>query len=321
MNVALFVLHGLTLALAWFACVNVAAALLVAMGARPLAALAGIRTPRFWLGLRLAPAVISIAFVAVVFLPSHWKYEPRELVEGFDLTLSVLAVAAAATIAAAAIRGVAAWRLASSRTQAWLRKAQPIALRETSIPAFVIETDAPVMALVGVVRPRLLIARAVLDALTGEELRAGVAHEIGHHRAWDNLKRLAICAAPDLLAATAAGRAIEGRWVSASEHDADRRACDTGRARCALASALVKVARLTPRMTTIAEPICTLVDGGEIASRVQRLLDDGAPAASARRAASGRIVIALLAATLALGYAPLLRAVHIATEVLVHTLP
>lgn len=43
----------------------------------------------------------------------------------------------------------------------------------------------------GILRPRLLITRPVLDALTDEELRACVAHELGHSRGWDNLKRLA----------------------------------------------------------------------------------------------------------------------------------
>ena len=43
-----------------------------------------------------------------------------------------------------------------------------------------------------------------------------------------------------------AARAIERRWAAAAEHVADRSAGDSGGARCALASALVKVARLTP---------------------------------------------------------------------------
>jgi Zn-dependent protease with chaperone function len=321
MSGALFVLHGVTLALAWLMALNVAATVLIAIGARPLMTIAGTRAPGFWLGLRLGPAAVSIAFVAAVFLPSYWKYEPRELVEGFDITLSVLALAAVAMVVAAAVRGVSAWQSASRRTRAWLRMARPMTLRETSMPAFEIDTEAPVMALVGVMRPRVLITRGMLDALTDEELSASVAHEIGHRRAWDNLKRLAICAAPDVLAATSAARAIERQWASASEHVADREACETGRARCALASALVKVARLTPAMTPIAEPISTLVDGGEIASRVQRLLDDGVAASAARRSPYRWIALALPTGALAAGYAPLLRAVHAATEVLVQTLP
>jgi Zn-dependent protease with chaperone function len=321
MTDALFVLHGMTLAFAWLMAVNLVAALAIAIAVRPLVAIAGAKAPGFWLGVRLLPAVASIAFGVIVFLPSYWKYEPREFVEGFDLTLSALAVAALAMIAAAAVRGASAARRASRRTQAWLRMARPITLPEASMPVFAIDTAAPVMALVGVVRPRLLITRGVLDVLTAEELRASVAHEIGHHRSWDNLKRLAMCAAPDVLTATSAARAIEQQWASASEHLADRQACQTGRARCALASALVKVARLTPATMPIAEPISTLIDGSEIASRVRRLLDEGVPPAAPRRSPRRWFAVALPAAALVIGYAPLLRAVHAATEVLVQTLP
>jgi Zn-dependent protease with chaperone function len=321
MSDALFILRGMTLALAWLMAVNLVATLAIALGFRPLMAFAGVKPPGFWLGARLFPAAASIAFVAIVFLPSYWKYEPRELAEGFDLTLGALAVAALAMVVAAAVRGVSAARRATHRTQAWLRMARPVTLRDTSVPAFAIDTDAPAMALAGVACPRLLITRGVLDALTAEELSASVAHEIGHHRSWDNLKRLAMCAAPDMLTATAAARAIERQWASASEHAADRQACDTPRARCALASALVKVARLTPASTPITEPVSTLIDGGEIASRVRHLLDEDMPAAAPRRSPRRWIAVALPAAALVVGYAPALRAVHAVTEALVQTLP
>ncbi len=279
------------------------------------------RPPAFWLGLRLLPAAVSIGFVAAVFLPSYWKYEPREFAEGFDVTLAALAGVGFTVVATAAARGVAAVRRASRRAQAWLVLARPVTLGDSSIPAFEIDAAAPIMALVGVLRPRLLIARGVLQALSGEELSASVAHEIGHQRAWDNLKRLAMRAAPDLMTTTSAARAIERRWASASEQVADRQACHSGRARCALASALVKVARLAPPPTPIADPICTLVEGGEIAFRVQRLLDDGEPALEGRRSPWRRIGVALPAIAVTLVYGPLLRVVHAATEVLVHTLP
>ncbi len=276
------------------------------------------RSPVFWLGLRLLPAAASIGFVAAVFVPSYWQYEPRELVEGFDVTLAALAVVGFTVIATAAARGVTAWRWASRRAQVWLRVARPLTFADSSMPAFEIDADAPIMALVGVLRPRLLITRGVFRALSAEELSASVAHEIGHQRAWDNLKRLAMRAAPDLLTTTSSARAIERRWASASERAADRQACSSGRARCALASALVKVARLTPPVTPIAEPISTLVDGGDIASRVHSLLDD-APAVTPRRAFWHWPALALGSTAVALAYAPLLRAVHALTELIVRS--
>jgi Zn-dependent protease with chaperone function len=313
-----YLLHGITLALAWFLLLNAAATALVAIVFRRLTSDDTAAAPGFWLALRLFPAALSVGFVAIVFLPSYWQYEPRESVEGFDVSLSALAIAAVAVIMAASARGLSAWRQASRRAAAWLRTSRPLTLSDGSMPAFAVESDAPVMALVGVLRPRLLIARPVLEALTGEELRAAVAHEIGHWHAWDNLKRLAMRTAPDFLAAGGVARAIEGRWASASEHVADRAAGDNGLARCALASALVKVARLTPPATPLAEPISTLVDGGDITSRVHCLLGDAAP----RVRSSRRWPIAIASAAAAVAcYGPLLRIVHAATEVLVHTLP
>ena len=83
---------------------------------------------------------------------------------------------------------------------------------------------------------------------------------------------------------------------------------------------VVKIARLTPALTPLAEPISTLVDGGEIASRVEHLLSDAPPPAHAARqwplAAAGATSVLAVAY-----YVPLLHLVHETTELLVHTLP
>ena len=279
---------------------------------------AGRPAPGLWLALRLSPAVLSLVFVGGVFLPSYWKYEPLE-VEGFDVTLTLLAIVALGILGAAVVRGVVAWRRAEQRANDWMRVAMPLSLPDTTIPAFAIDSETPVMALVGILRPRLLITRPVLDALTDEELRACVAHELGHSRGWDNLKRLAMRAAPDLLRANSAACALERRWAADAEHVADRAAGDNRDARCALASALVKVARLTPPVTLIAEPISALIDGSDITARVQSLLDD-APRATRGRAL-GWLAIALPAVALAIAYSPLLVSIHELTEVLVNSLP
>ena len=318
MNGLLFVVHGLTLGLVWFLAVNAAATLIVVAVAGPATRQDRVRPPAFWLGLRLLPAAASIGFVAAVFLPSYWRYEPRGLVEEFDLTLAALAIVGFLVLATAAARGVTASRRVSRRVRAWLRLARPVTLGDSSMPAFEIDADVPILTLVGVLRPRLLLTRGVLKALSDEELRVSVAHEISHQRAWDNLKRLAMRATPDLMTATSAARTIERRWALASEQVADRQASSSDRARCALASALVKIARLRPPATPIAEPISTLVDGGEIASRVERLLDD-APAAAAPRASWQWPALALGSTAAALAYGPLLRGVHVLTELIVNS--
>jgi hypothetical protein len=311
-----YLLQGLTLALAWFATVNaVASVIVVAASRRRWRA----ESPAFWLALRMCPAAASTMFVVAVFVPAYWRYEPVETVERLDVTLVGAAALAITLVMSASVRGVRAWRQTSQRVRSWMRTARPIALGGTSFPAFVVDGHTPVMALAGVLRPRLFVTRALVNALTRDELAASVAHEIGHFRAFDNLKRLAMCAAPDFLTFTEAARTLERRWASTAEHVADRM-CDnaTAAARYALASALVKVARLTPGAGTVAEPISTLIGCGEIASRVRRLLDDRATAAPPRVPWWPPIATLLVVATT---YGPLLRAVHHVTELLVHALP
>jgi hypothetical protein len=126
--------------------------------------------------------------------------------------------------------------------------------------------------------------------------------------------------APDLFFATTPARLVEQQWAAAAEHRADRMAGgEQPAARCALASALVKVARLTISTPPIAEPISTLVGGGDIASRVRSLLEDGVPAGPLRRVRWTAVCAAALVAVAA--YAPLLYVVHDATAALVRLLP
>jgi Zn-dependent protease with chaperone function len=312
-----YLLRGAIIALAWLAVVNLGATAAVALAARRRAA----APPSIWLALRLLPSAASLLFVAVLSVPSYWRYEPQNPAEGVDVTLAALAIASVAILAAGAARGLASWCRASRRTRAWIRSGRPIALAGTSIAAYEVPIEMPMMALAGVFRPRLLVTRGVLEALTADELRASVAHEVGHWRAGDNLKRLAMRAAPDLLFATRAASSLESRWAAAAEHAADRRACADADSRYALAAALVKVAKLTPPPTPLAEPISTLFDGGDLVSRVRRLLDDPEPFAPRRGGWSAALAALAAAVALAVLYTPLLRAVHEATEILVNTLP
>ena len=332
MTTQLFVLRGVTLGLAWFLVLNALASVVVVRLMGRLVRRGASRSPRFWFAVRIFPAALSAAFVAVLFIPSYVAYEPRGSVEGFDLTLVAFAIGGLALCLTATIRGLFAWRAAARRTTAWMATARPLVFAGSRLPAFEIDAEAPVMALAGILRPRLIITRGLMNALTDEELGASVAHEIGHSHAWDNLKRLAIRSAPDFLGATPAARVVERRWAAAAERSADCHAARRGAAvRCALASALVKVARLLPptqpassERWTREGPAATglmsaLVSGGDMAARIEALLDDPSPWRPGRRwrrPAAWAFAVGSLAA-----YAPLLRLVHATTELLVRSLP
>jgi Zn-dependent protease with chaperone function len=318
-----YLLRGAALSLAWFALVNVATSAATALAANALirANQRQRRRPRLWLAMRLLPALASTAFVAAVFVPSYLQFEPRDAGEGFDLLSTLCAALAVAIAGAGLVRAAAAVGAARRRVRLWLRDARPMTIDAASIPIYELDVEQPIIALTGVFRPRLLVTRGLLGVLNDAELSAAIAHEVGHRRAFDNLKRLAMRAAPDLLCGSAAARAIERQWMSAAEHAADRLAADGADARCALASALVKVARFTPAAIGAAEPISTLIGGGEIASRVQELLEESPQVPRRPRAASAWIGVTVLLASAVILYAPILRAVHEATEVLVRIIP
>jgi len=317
---AAYLAHGVTLALAWFAAANVLVSIGVAFAARPILNDTRRRPAATWLALRCLPAVAALTFVAAVFVPSYLRFEPRETIEGFDLTLTLFALLALAVIAFAAFRGLRAWRRAALQAAVWTRSGRPLFINGIDVPVYTIgSAPAPLMALVGLASPRVFVSERLVDALAGDELRATLAHELSHVRSGDNVKRLLMRLLPDALAGTATATAIEQRWASAAEHAADHDATGADpAARCALASALVKVARLTPPSLPMLEPISTLVGGGDLASRVESLLAEPAALAASRRAIWA-LAAALAACTIA--YAPLLRGVHEITEVLVNSLP
>ena len=315
-----YVVHGVTLALAWFGAVNLLFSLIVAAVARHRVADPRLRTPASWLLLRSLPAAASLCFVAAIFIPSYLRFEPRAAAEGFDLTLTLCAAAGLAIAIVASLRGGRAWNRARRQTAAWMRDARPIEDSTISVPVYTLASSpTPRMVLAGIVAPRVFVSESVVGALTAEELRATLAHEASHARSADNLKRLVMRLLPDVLAGTRIAAAIEMRWATASEHAADASATVADpAARCALASALVKVARLMPAAPAPFEPVSPLVGGGDLAWRVESLLRDAAVAATPRR--SIWPAVAALACA-AIAYAPLLRAVHDVTEVLVNSLP
>src|SRR4051794_22722278 len=149
-----FIAHGATLTLAWFVAINAAACAVAAVTAiaveRAAAESSWMRSPRLWIALRLAPSAAAAFFVLAFFVPSYLQYEPREGVEGFDLTLTLAAVAGGAILAAGAARGGTAWPAAQRRIRVWMRHAQPMTIRGTDLPAYAIDAEQPMIALVGV---------------------------------------------------------------------------------------------------------------------------------------------------------------------------
>lgn len=235
--------------------------------------MAPVSGARLLLGLRLLPAGFALFVVAGFCTPGYLWLEPKGVPEPMGLPCS-----------AAAVMGLAIWGLSLARaTRALARSFGHIRRcrersREMRLPgermaAWVIDGGAPCVMLAGVLRPRLVISRGVVEALSAEQLSAVVRHERAHWISHDNLKRLLVLLAPGILPFVSGFRNLEPAWAKISEWAADdRAAAGKPRRSLSLAAALVRVARLgsAAPAPVLATPL--MADGADLSERVSRLL-------------------------------------------------
>jgi hypothetical protein len=216
---------------------------------------------------RLLPLVGLLVGMLVLMAPAFLLHEPAQADERPGVVASALAAFGLLLLGATAARAVRTYRATRRLVAEWRQDAQPIALPGQPVPAFVIASAFPVVAVVGVWRPRLFIARRVLQALTPDELSAVLAHEAWHVRAGDNVKRWLMACAPAIGFRPLAAH-LEREWEEAMEIEADRGAGGA----LELASALVKTARLAPAGADLRIPAAAFHGGGSIARRIDRLV-------------------------------------------------
>jgi hypothetical protein len=257
----------------WFATFALAV-MLARLCCRPLqrAALALAREGRCraddLLFLRLAPVLIAIVPVFLLVGPAFFFFEPRGRAETVGAPMLLLAAFGAALVGVSVWRAARALRATRALTRTWIAGATPLVHPGIGLPAFVVETPEPLVALTGIVRQRLFVSDRVVAACGPAELDAILAHEAGHVGAADNLRRLLIRACPDALWRAPVDRALERAWSSAAEEAADGFALRRGVDAVDLASALVAVARVgaAPRPAAIAS---AFVEGDDVERRVR----------------------------------------------------
>jgi hypothetical protein len=313
---------GLAVACTWFLLVNVLVSALLAAGIRIWMSTRAslVATPSTgWLLLRILPTLAALLFLAGAVTPAYLYFEPRDAVEPLGAGVVLLGGLAIALVTWTMGRAVRGYVRARDIERAWLREATPLAVGASPIPAWCVDAPTPGVMLVGIWKPRLYVPQSVVEVLTPEELEVVVGHESGHRVRRDNLKRLLLLASPDALGLTSTGRRVASQWACAAETSADCHAVGRDpKRRVALASALVKVARLFPAVPSPPLPVSTLYDGGQISHRVHRLLEPSAVAPQQSVLRRVALVTAILAGLVALALSPsLLRPVHHATEWLV----
>jgi hypothetical protein len=269
-------------------------------------------SPIALLTLRLLPAVGAAFLTLTVALPAFLIHEPHHEAEPAGPLLGVLALCALGAAGHGMLRGWRAW----GATRALLRRCSPVDRSYVAArgPVDIVEVSAPVAAVVGVWRPRILAADCVRAACSDEEFRQVIAHEAAHVAAHDNVKLLLQIISPDALTWLPAGTALTERWRAAAELEADARAsgCDP-RKRVALASALLKVARLSSGTERRSLALSMPVAVDDVAGRVRELL---APVPMPHRPHPKRWLVAC-ALMIAVVGVPLHRSVHESIESLV----
>jgi Zn-dependent protease with chaperone function len=277
----MYYLLAITLALALLLVLNFLVSLAADVGWRVLSPLArnwsARRRAQIIFGLRIQPIAGTLIFITFFLLPAYFLFEPHSSDEVVSTNLALLAFISAVGIGTALRRVFKTMRATRRLAADWLACAEPLPLPNVSLPVYVIKHSFPVFAVIGTLRPRIFIARQVLESLGEREIEAAVTHEFGHLAARDNFKRILLRTCRDLLIISY-GEKLERAWAENVEAAADEYAARTGGRETALnlASALVKIARMVPVGSKPSLPASAfLIDGQgcDVTWRVGRLLE------------------------------------------------
>jgi Zn-dependent protease with chaperone function len=252
---------------------------------------------RFLLAMRWLPASIALFVVAAVCIPSYLWLEPEETAERLGAICFLAASLAAALWVLSGVRGIRLMR----RTRRLLEQ-EGIEWRRF-------------LAVVGVLRQRMLVSPIIRRALTAEQLEVALRHERAHCDSRDNLCRLALAFSPGLLPGLHGFSKLERHWSRYAEYAADDAAVqgDPNRA-IALASALVTVARLGAQKAPLAS---SLLDSDDLENRVERLLAPAeSPVQGQPLAVTAAAALTAIASVAALALRP--ATLHSAHEALEH---
>jgi len=263
----MYFIRGGIVALCVFCLVYVALSLLVGAAWRALRRDQRPLSSDAAYGFRILPVVAALVAVTVFTVPSFLRFEPHWDDEPVGTAALALATAGAAILVFGTVSALRAWMRTSRWVSFWIADSQALKLGDT-VPLFQTSETAPLLAVAGLCRPKLLVSGDAGRLLDPGELAVAIRHELAHVRRRDNLKKLVLraCQFPFL-------RALERAWLEAAEMNADDEAVKDERSALDLAAALIKVSRLAPRVPS-PELAMDLVStpSGAVAARVQRLL-------------------------------------------------
>jgi Zn-dependent protease with chaperone function len=226
---------------------------------------------RFLLALRLLPVTLAAFVVAGLCVPSYLWLETNEATERVGLTCCAIALLGAAVWASSLMRSARAFLLSLRQSRQCERAGRRS--EGDSLPVTVMNSGAPMLALAGLVRPRVIVSLGVLETLSRDEIEAALEHEKAHRSSRDNLKRLVLSLAPDIFPFAPAFTRLNHGWAKLIEWAADDEAtAGDSRRSLSLAAALVHIARMgtAPSISPLSSSFCG--NDQNLSARVNRLL-------------------------------------------------
>jgi len=249
-----YFLLGISLTLAFLLIVNMGAAVLASaiwsLFSGLIKGVSASTRAHIIFGLRVGPIAGALVFVLAFVVPAYLLHEPENSGEVVSGKLALMAIASAIAFILAALRVLRTWHVTRQVASSWQDGALRIEIDGIDVPVFKIVHPFPVMAVIGILRPRMFVATQVLETLEPNELNAALAHEKAHLRSHDNLKRTILQICRDLVIVPF-GKNLDRAWAENVESAADECAAySKPHVALDLASALVKLARIAPHQRT-----------------------------------------------------------------------
>ena len=308
-------LLGTAVSLATFALVNTSLSLVVCCGWRLVASALRDRSASFTagalFGLRVLPFFAAAAITLGITVPSFLLLEPHSAEEPLGVAPFALAALCVGLLLLGIARALRSQHNTSRAVSVWMRDAVPLRSAE-NVTIHRVRENAPALIVAGVRAPKVIASTTALAALSKNELRSAIRHEVAHVRRHDNFKKLLF-----RLCVFFGMAELEAAWAQAAELAADDGAVENERDALDLAAALIKVSRLP------GDPTAELATGlfepasQSLSMRVERLLSwkTAATHESASRYVLPPVILAMLG--LLLSYSTVLNQMHAFTEWLV----
>jgi Zn-dependent protease with chaperone function len=218
--------------------------------------------------IRALPLVLGVLVTFGFVLPAFLKFEPRSTGELMNRPLFVLAALGALMLLVMGIRGLRLVWATMLAQREWRMASRELHIQGIDAPVYRVAGSSALLAVSGVLRPKIFIGTEVVDSLTPHELSAALTHEMAHVRALDNLKQF-------LLRVTRLPLWTDVDWTNVSEIAADEAALTQGASVLDLSAALIKVGRLSharpTREAIVASHLLPVATGSSMEIRVTHL--------------------------------------------------